>query len=148
MYSSLITKQGLVNKCLTFVESRFPIKFTRKTYDNQNLKLFFKVSWFTAEPLSVALVIMRKKYWHITHIVTHENFREEGYGTKLLKMVTKEAKKAKIEYISCNIRTDNFVSQAFFISNGFIEQVAPKDKSKPDFVYYRKDLIKRLDVLT
>ena len=138
MISSIVASDTIVNKCLRFIESNFPIKFTRKSYDNEKLKLFFKLSWLTGQPISVALVIMRKGYWHITHIVTHEKLRNEGYGRKLVKKVLKHAKRAKIDYVSCNIRTDNFASQSFFKSLGFEETVPPK--AKPDFIYYRINL--------
>ena len=138
MISSIVASDTIVNRCLRFIESNFPIKFTRKSYDNEKLKLFFKVSWLTGQPISVALVIMRKDYWHITHIVTHEKLRNEGYGRKLVKKVLKHAKRAKTDYVSCNIRTDNFASQLFFQSLGFEETIAPK--AKTDFIYYRINL--------
>lgn len=138
MISSIVASDTIVNRCLRFIESNFPIKFTRKSYDNEKLKLFFKVSWLTGQPISVALVIMRKDYWHITHIVTNEKLRNEGYGRKLVKTVLKQAKRAKIDYVSCNVRTDNFASQLFFQSLGFEETIAPK--TKPDFIYYRINL--------
>jgi ribosomal protein S18 acetylase RimI-like enzyme len=138
MISSIVASDTIVNRCLRFIESNFPIKFTRKSYDNEKLKLFFKISWLTGQPISVALVIMRKDYWHITHIVTHEKLRNEGYGRKLVKKVLKHAKRAKVDYVSCNIRTDNFASQLFFQSLGFEKTIAPK--AKPDFIYYRINL--------
>lgn len=134
MISSIVASDTIVNRCLKFVESNFPIKFTRKSYDNEKLKLFFKLSWLTGQPISVALVIMRKDYWHITHIVTHEKLRYEGYGRKLLKKVLKHAKRAKVSYISCNIRQGNEASKKFFESFNFVQ--GPQAKDKPGFNYY------------
>lgn len=138
MIGSTLASDTIVNKCLKFIESSFSVKFTRKSYDNEKLKVFYKLSWLTGQPIAVALVIMRKDYWHITHALTHENLRGEGYGTKLIKNVLKQAKRAKINYVSCNIRTDNFTSQSFFKSLGFQESTSPK--TKPDFIYYSKDV--------
>jgi len=138
LIGSTLASDTIVNKCLKFIESSFSVKFTRKSYDNEKLKVFYKLSWLTGQPIAVALVIMRKDYWHITHALTHENLRGEGYGTKLIKNVLKQAKRAKINYVSCNIRTDNFTSQSFFQSLGFQKSTSPK--TKPDFIYYSKDV--------
>lgn len=138
MIGSILASDTIVNKCLKFIESSFSVKFTRKSYDNEKLKVFYKLSWLTGQPISVALVIMRKDYWHITHALTNENLRGVGYGTKLIENVLKQAKRAKINYVSCNIRTDNFTSQSFFQSLGFQKSTSPK--TKPDFIYYSKDV--------
>jgi ribosomal protein S18 acetylase RimI-like enzyme len=138
LIGSILASDTIVNKCLKFIESSFSVKFTRKSYDNEKLKVFYKLSWLTGQPISVALVIMRKDYWHITHALTNENLRGVGYGTKLIENVLKQAKRAKINYVSCNIRTDNFTSQSFFQSLGFQKSTSPK--TKPDFIYYSKDV--------
>jgi ribosomal protein S18 acetylase RimI-like enzyme len=138
MISSIISSDTIVNKCLKFIESYFPIKFTRKSYDNEKLKLFFKLSWISGQPISVALVVMRKDYWHITHIVTREGFRFEGYGRKLLKRILREAKRNKVSYISCNIREGNEASVKFFESFRFGRSTPYK--LKPGFNYYKLKL--------
>lgn len=141
MFGSTIPGKTVIPVCFKFIEERLSVKFTRKSYDNSKLKLYYKVSWMTGEPLSVALVIMRKNYWHITHVVTHENFRFEGYAKKLIKKVLREAKKAKVDYVSCNIRQSNVESQAFFTKLGFTQaENKSKVEKKENFLFFKRDI--------
>lgn len=141
MIGTVITSESVVSVCLKFIEDHFPIKFTRKSYDNEKLKVYYKVSWFNGQPICVALVMMRKNYWHITHIATKENFRAEGHAKKLVKKITRQAKKAKVEYISCNIRNNNLTSIIFFRNQGFVESENPsKTEKKENFLFFKKDL--------
>lgn len=141
MYGHDKPKTSLVNTCFNFLENYFTIKFSRKTYQNERLELFYKISWFNGRPLCVALVIQRKEYWHITHIATHENFRENGYALKLIKKIIKTAKKSNIDYVSCNVRCEDECSKNLFIKSGFEYIENPeKVQVKPGFMFYKYNL--------
>jgi ribosomal protein S18 acetylase RimI-like enzyme len=141
MFSSIIARENLASRCFLFIEKYFKVKFTRKSYDNENLRLFFKFHWITGDPISVALVIMREKYWHITHIATHENFRDRNHASRLIKKIIKRGKKAEVDYISCNIRETNIVSRVFFERFGFsevpLDRLPKSAKIKEGFHFYQ-----------
>lgn len=141
MYGSESIKASIVNSCLNLIEKYFTIRFSRKTYQNDKLELFYKVSWFNTQPISVALVVKRKNYWHITHVVTEENFRSEGYGYKLIKKIIKKAKRADVNYVSCNIKCENEASKRLFTKSGFVYIENPeKVQVKPGFMFYKYNL--------
>ena len=141
MFGNIIPGKTVVSTCFKFVEENFNVRFTRKSYDNSKLKIYYKVSWMSGQPISVALVIMRKEYWHITHIVTDDRFRFDGYAKRLVKNILKEAKKDKIKYVSCNIRETNESSQTFFTKLGFVEaENKSKIEKKENFLFFKKEL--------
>jgi len=138
MYSYINLKKSLLTRCLDLIEDNFSIKFTRKTYQNKHLEVFFKLHWLKGTVMSTALVIKRDNYWHITHIVTQECYQGSGYAKKLLNKIIKQAKKSKISYVSCNVKEEDFKSQNLFRSCNFSYKTdLPKGaKVKEGFKFY------------
>jgi len=142
MLNSICVGDSLIPSCFGFLEKYFTIRFTRRSYENKKLKLFYKLHWLTGEPLSVALVIMRQDYWHITHIATLEGYRDRGYARKLVNKITRNAKRKNAKYVSSNVRETNLVSRVFFEAMNFTlyDSLPTNLKKKPGFYFYAKQL--------
>lgn len=86
------------------------------------LVAFENFSTFTAKPMV-----------NIHDVFVLKAYRGLGIGRKLMDAVIAEAGDRKCSFVTLEVRTDNPAAQSLYKSLGF-------DGTKPDLLYWRKDL--------
>jgi ribosomal protein S18 acetylase RimI-like enzyme len=70
----------------------------------------------------VACIECKKVQWYqfeVCHLTTATSFRQQGFGTRLLRLAEQHARKNGGRIIQCTIRKDNEESERIFAREGF-----------------------------